>query len=190
MAPLRGSLLSWFSLPLSSHSLSLQPPPLPLLLDHLSQAMFHFLLASCLLACFLHLLSRPQFPIWKWVSLYLAPSAPPLAFQKNSVSFFMVCFLYNLDKSFCSNLLNRKSNYFSPSLFLMRKDWFPGTRSLERLLLQDKKISFDSIFYLFPSPSLLLFSISLTATKTQLMPFIFLKKVKLKVANSVVPHSL
>ena len=168
MAPLRGSLLSWFPLPLSSHSLSLQPPPLPLLLDefHLPQAMFHFLLVSCLLACFLHLHSRPHFPIWKWVSLYLAPSAPPLAFQKNSVS-FMVYFLYNLDKSFCSNLLNRKSNYFSPSLFLMRKDWFPGTRSLERLSLQDKKISFDSVFDLFPSPSLLLFSISLTATKTQ-----------------------
>ena len=65
----------------------------------------------------------------------------------------MVYFLYNPEMSFCSNLLNRKSNYFSLSLFLMRKDWFPGTRSLERLLLQDnKKISFDSVFDLFPSP--------------------------------------
>ena len=43
------------------------PPLLPLLPDqfHLPQAMFHFLLVSCLLARFLHLLSRPHFPIWK-----------------------------------------------------------------------------------------------------------------------------
>lgn len=126
-------------------------PPLPLLPEqfHLPWAMFHFLLVSCLLPVSCTYSQDHIFPFGN-EPLYLTSSTPPLASRKCDHSWL---FLYNPEMSFCSNLLNRKSNYFSLSLFLMRKDWFPGTRSLERLLLQDnKKISFDSVFDLFPSP--------------------------------------
>lgn len=64
------------------------------------------------------------------------------------------------------HLLDYKSNYFSPSWFLMRKDCFPGTISLEWLSLQDKKKSCsDSVFCLYPSPPPPLLNICLEAIK-------------------------